>query len=93
MVGIQETKEVLEATNELGLVVIKHVKDGVSVSDVPAIVSELMNSDAFRQTLTRAVTGITQVPAEVADIDFRERMELAQTQIGYVPRIIAALKG
>lgn len=92
MVGITETKEVLVAVNELGLVVIKHVKDGVSVADVPAIVSELVASDSFKLALVSAVTGITNVPAEVKDVDFTEGMELAKVQLGYVPKILEALK-
>lgn len=91
-VGIQETKEVIEAANELTLVVVKHVKDGVSVSDIPAIVSELVSSDEFRQTLTKAVTGVTNVPSEIKDVDFVEGMELAKIQLSYVPKIIEALR-
>lgn len=90
--GIQETSEVLVAANELGLVVIKHVKDGVSASDIPAIVSELVASDSFKLALTKAVTNVTQVPAEIADIDFAEGMELAKIQLSYVPKILASLK-
>jgi hypothetical protein len=92
MVGITETKEVLIAVNELSLVVIKHVKDGVSVADLPAIVSELVASDSFKLALVSAVTGITNVPAEVKDIDFTEGMELAKVQLGYVPKLLEALK-
>jgi hypothetical protein len=92
MVGIQETKEVLIAANELTLVVIKHVKDGIAVSDIPAIVSELMTSDAFKLALVDAITGITNVPAEIKDIDFVEGMELGKVQLGYVPKILEALK-
>jgi hypothetical protein len=92
MVGIQETKEVLIAANELTLVVIKHVKDGIAVSDIPAIVSELMTSDAFKLALVDAVKGVTNVPAEIKDIDFTEGMELGKVQLGYVPKIIEALK-
>ena len=92
MLGIQETKEVLIASNELTLVVIKHVKDGVSVADLPAIVSELMTSDSFKLALVDAITGITNVPAEIKDIDFVEGMELAKVQLGYVPKLLEALK-
>jgi len=92
MVGIQDVKEVLIASNELTLVVIKHVKDGVAVSDIPAIVSELMTSDSFKLALVDAVKGVTNVPAEIKDIDFTEGMELGKVQLGYVPKILDALK-
>jgi hypothetical protein len=92
MLGIQETKEVLIASNELTLVVIKHVKDGIAVSDIPAIVSELIASDSFKLALVDAVKGVTNVPAEIKDIDFAEGMELAKVQLEYVPKILEALK-
>jgi hypothetical protein len=92
MVGIQDVKEVLIASNELTLVVIKHVKDGIAVSDIPAIVSELMTSDAFKLALVDAVKGVTNVPAEIKDIDFAEGMELGKVQLEYVPKILEALK-
>lgn len=91
-VGIQETKEVLIAANELTLVVIKHVKDGVAVSDIPAIVSELIASDSFKLALVDAVKGVTNVPAEIKDIDLTEGMELGKVQLAYVPKILEALK-
>lgn len=91
-VGIQETKEVLIAANELALVVVKHVKDGVSVSDVPAIVSELIGNDAFKLALVDAVKGIVNVPAEIKDIDLTEGMELGKVQLSYVPKFLEALK-
>lgn len=90
--GIQETKEVLIAANELTLVVIKHVKDGVAVSDIPAIVSEIIASDSFKLALVDAVKGVTNVPAEIKDIDLTEGMELGKVQLAYVPKILEALK-
>lgn len=92
MVGIQETKEVLVAVNELALVIVKYVKDGVSVTDIPAIVSELIGSDSFKLKLTAAITNISQVPAEIGNIDLLEGGELAVCQASYLPRILAALK-
>lgn len=91
-VGVTETKEVLVALNELALVVIKHVKDGVQVSDIPAIITDLMGSDAFKLALVSAVEGITKVPNEIKDVDFLEGMELAKTQLVYVPKLLEALK-
>jgi hypothetical protein len=90
--GIEETKEVLVASNELTLVVLKHIKDGVQVSDVPAIVTDLIASDSFKIALVAAITNITQVPAEIKDLDFTEGMELAKVQLAYVPKILEALK-
>jgi hypothetical protein len=93
MTGIKETKEVLEAVNELACVIIKHVRDGVQFTDVPAIILELVSSDSFRTTLTKAIENVTQVPGEIADLDVSEGSELAIAQTMYLPKILAALKG
>jgi hypothetical protein len=90
--GIEETKEVLIAANEIGLVVVKHVKDGVQATDIPAIVVELFNSDDFKQAIAKAVENVTLVPKEIADISLAEGLELAKEQIAYVPKLLAALK-
>jgi hypothetical protein len=90
--GIKETKEVLLAANELTLVIIRHVKDGVSVSDIPAIVSDLIASDSFKLALVDAVTGVTNVPAEIKDMDFSEGMELGKVELDFVPKVLEALK-
>lgn len=91
-IGVNETKEVLTAINELALVVIKHVKDGFAVSDIPAIISELMITDSFKLALVQAVEGIARVPSEIKDVDFMEGMELAKIQLAFIPKILEALK-
>lgn len=91
-IGIIETKEVMIAANEIALVVVKHVKDGVQATDIPGIVVELFNSDDFKQAIARAVENVTLVPKEVADISLTEVMDLAKEQLAYVPRLLAALK-
>jgi hypothetical protein len=92
MTGIQETQEVLVATNELALVVVKHVKDGVQIGDIGAVVGELISNVQFREALTKAVQNVAQVPAEIKDIDFAEGLELAKLQIAYIPKFVEALK-
>lgn len=92
MTGIQETKEVLVAVNELALVVIKHVKDGVSIGDVTAIISDIIATESFKASLAAAVVGITNVPAEIKDIDIIEGGELAICQASFLPKILEALK-
>jgi hypothetical protein len=92
MPGIQETKEVLTSLNEFNLVIAKHLKDGVQKEDIPAIIVDLIASDAFKTSLAKAVENITVVPAEILDIDMGEGFELAQEQVAYIPKLLAALK-
>jgi hypothetical protein len=92
MYGIEETKEVLVASNELGLVIAKHVKDGAQVTDIAAIAMELFGSDAFKAALVKAIENVKQVPAEVKDIDIGEGLELAKVQLSYVPKFLDVLK-
>jgi hypothetical protein len=90
--GIIETEDVLVAVNELSLVVIQHVKDGVQVSDIGAIVFQLMNSDAAKVALVKAVENILAVPKEIGDIDLGEGLELGKVQLSYLPKILEALR-
>jgi len=92
MYGIEETKEVLVASNELGLVIAKHVKDGPQATDIAAIAMELFGSDAFKLALVKAIENVKQVPAEVKDIDLEEGLELAKLQLQYIPKFLEALK-
>lgn len=92
MVGIEETKEVLVSVNELGLVIAKHVKDGVSITDIPAIIVDLLSSDAFKQALVNAITNVSAVPAEIKDINIDETFQLMMTQAGFVTKFIDVLK-
>jgi hypothetical protein len=92
VVGILETRDVLVAANELALVVVKHVKDGAQLSDIPAVITDLLASDAFKAALVEAIKNIQAVPGEIADIDLSESIELVKAQIAYVPKIIEALK-
>ena len=92
MVGIKETKDVIIAVNELALVIIKHVRDGFQVTDIVAVITELIGTDSFKTAIADAVSNIAQVPAEIKDIDLIEGGELAICQAMYLPRILEALK-
>ena len=90
--GIKETKEVLVAVNELALIIIKHVKDGLQVSDVPSIALEMFMNEAFKDAIANAVNNISLVPEEVKDLSVEEGLELAKEQISYLPRLLDGLK-
>ncbi len=93
MAGIQETKEVLVAANELAVFLIGILKDGVSLSqDVKAIIEKLSNDEDFKEKMQAAFAGVSAVPSEVKELDGKEIVELVVLQAGYVPAIIDALK-
>lgn len=92
MEGIQETKELLEGLNELGIVLVKTFKDGAQVSDIGALLAAIVANDEVKDALLKAVGGITKVPAEIKDITLAEGMELVVDEITMIPKLIAAFK-
>ena len=91
--GVKETTDVLKAANELAIFLIGILKDGFQVvGDFKAIFDELRNNEDFRNKLQDAYKGIQSVPAEIKDLDAAEGVQLAGVQIGYLPRILDALK-
>lgn len=92
MIGIKETKEALVGANELGLFLVKRLKDGVGFDDFTAVFEALKNDSEFKMKLEAAYNGINQVPAEIKDIDLTEAVTLVMTQVEYVPKFVEALK-
>ena len=91
--GIGETTDVLEAANELAILLITILKDGFQVyGDFATIFSKIREDDAFRKVLQDAYTNIRDVPAEMGDLDASEIIQLAGTQMGYLPRLLEAIK-
>lgn len=91
-VGIKETKEALVGVNELAVLLVLRLKDGAGFDDIMAIWEKLGNDQEFKQKLSDAVKGISEVPAEVKDIDLNEGIDLARLQLDYLPKYIDALK-
>lgn len=91
MTGIKETCDVVRAANEIGLFVIKHVKN-FEMQSIPEIVQEILVNEQFRETLVEAVRGVSAVPSEVKDVDLFESLELFKLQMSYIPKLIGALK-
>ena len=93
MAGIKETKELLVGVNEVALVLIERLKDGIQIGDdIAAIIAKWQSDSDFQAKLTLAVMGINGIPEEVKDIDVNEGVELATIQLSYIPRILAAAK-
>lgn len=90
--GIQEVKDVLVALNEVGIFLASRLKDGAGVDDVVALVTKLSTDDEFKLIIAAAVAAMKHVPAELKDLDLVEGVELAQLQLSYLPKIIAAAK-
>lgn len=92
VVGIKETKEVLLGVNELAIVLIKLLKDGVQLDDAMALYAKISSDEAFRGAVLNAVDKIAQVPSEIGELDIAEGIELASLQLSFVPKIADALK-
>jgi len=91
--GIDETKEVLVAVNQIAIFLLLILLDGLQVfKDVRAIIAKLKDDDDFRIVLQNAVDNIKAVPAEVRDLDAGEIIQLSGIQLEYLPKILAAVK-
>lgn len=91
-IGIQETKEVLVAGNEIGLFVVSRLKDGVGVDDALAAYQKLTQDAAFKKIVMDAHDGLSAVGGEVKDLDIAEGLELAMLQMSYIPKFVDVLK-
>lgn len=93
MAGINETKEVLIGANEVAILMIKLLKDGVQLGDFEQIYMNMMQNSEFRAKVLTAYEGVSQVPAEIKDLDLSEGVELVLVQASYVPKLVAAVAG
>ena len=91
-VGIKETAEAITGFNEIGIVCAEKFKDGVQFTDFTSMYSELKDDEDFKAKLEAAWDKHQQIPAEMADIDTGEALELVAVQVEYVPKYIDALK-
>lgn len=92
LVGIKETKELVIGLNELVLALLPILKDGVQLSDAMALYAKINSDEAFRAAVLNAVDKIAQVPSEASELDLNEAIELASVQLGFLPKIVAAVK-
>lgn len=91
-VGINETKELLIAVDEVALLLVKNMKLGV-FADVLALVQALQSDEDFKAKLAAAWDKRQEIPAEIGDLSIPEVMELGVVELGYVPKFIAAIVG
>lgn len=91
-VGIKETKELLVGVNELSLVLLKAFKDGIQAKDALELFEAIRSNPELQAKLMQAYEGYGSLPAEMSDVSLAEGLELAQTQLEYLPKILEALK-
>jgi len=87
---IKNTKEILVAANEIGLVVAQALKDGAQMSDAMVVVGKIMGD--LQGKVGAAISGASEVPAEIKDISVNEVVELVALQLEYVPKFVNVLK-
>lgn len=91
--GIKETKEVLVAVNELTIVILVLILDGLQFyKDIKELFNYIKDNKDFRDKFAAAVDNVQLVPAEVRDIDATEIIELAGSQLAFLPKLLAAIK-
>lgn len=92
MADIKETKELLIGVNELSLLLVKNLKDGLQVGkDVAAIFTELLSNDDLKAKLEAAYQGVDKVKGEVKDLTLTEGLELVQEQFKYIDDFISVI--
>jgi len=90
--GIKETKEAIIGINELCLVLVAHLADGLQLGkDVPAIIAELMTNSELINAMQKGLEGMEKIPGEIQDIDLKEGVELGMLLMSYVSRYADAL--
>lgn len=93
MAGVKETKEVLIGANEVAILAVEVLKDGVQLGhDFSVVYDRLTKDQAFKEKLAAAYENISAVPQELGDLDFFEMIDLGKTQLDYVPKFLAAAK-
>lgn len=81
--GIKESKEAMTMGNALAHLVMRHLKDGLQpISDVTAIIGELLSNDELKEIVKAGIDGIGQVDDEALDLDGYEGVELAEHSLG-----------
>jgi hypothetical protein len=91
MPDVKDVKELLIGVNEVALVLVKQLKDGLDLGDFEAVFAKVTGDAEFRAKLEAAYEGVAKISDELADLDLNEVVDLVGTQVSYVPKYIAAL--
>lgn len=92
MEGIQESKDLLVAVNEVSIHLVKLMKDGVQLEDAAALMALVVADGDLKLKLFAAYENAQKIPAEMKDLSLQEGLELAGIQVSYVPRLVEAFK-
>jgi hypothetical protein len=87
--GTKETQDLLYLVKVSTLVVLREVmKDGFQPQDLGAV----LKSPEFEAALKEAMANVTQVPAELTELDLFDDLALGRYVYGMVTDIVAELK-
>ncbi len=92
MAGIKEISEAIIGINEVGIEILTQFKDGIQFGDFEKFYMDFMQNSDFKAKVQAAYQGVSAIPAEISDLDLSEGLQLAGVQLGYLPRIVEALK-
>lgn len=90
--SIKETQEALVAVNEISVLLISRLKDGVQGADFSAVWEKLMVDGEFKAKVQAGYEDVSKIPAEIKDLDVYEIGQLVMAQVSYVPKLVEALK-
>ena len=84
----QELVELVDGIMELSLLVADKIKKGQAIGkEVPAILEKLQKDPVYIE----AVTGISEVPAEIRSYGMFDYLRLLARMFSYAPRIITII--
>lgn len=92
MAGIKELSEALIGIDEIAIVIAGALKDGPQFSDFETFYMQFTQNADFRAKVQAAWEGRDQILPEAKDLDFIEIGSLIMLEVGYIPKIIEALK-
>ena len=89
-VGIKETQELIAGISALAVSLVSAVKKAGVVAGGLQVVELFLNDEDFKAKLIAAVENVQAIPAEAAELDFAETLELAKQGIALVKAVVAA---
>ena len=89
---IQESQEALIAVNSLAILLIKQFRDGIQLTDFVELYAKILSNAEVKEKMQAAYEGVSKIPSEMKDIDFREIIQLSSLQLSFLPEMIEAIK-
>lgn len=88
----KETREALVAVNEIALEIVKVIKGGALMADIAILLGDLAADSPFKTAVAAGIDGLLKVSGEFGSMGLPGYADLVETQIGYLPKILAAFK-